>query len=502
MVDNITRANTIVDTPEGPAYADTDPADVADALRAAAAANGPWRATSWETRACALEKIAESLAAHAEPLIDLARRETNLLEPRLRGELKRTTFQLRFFADLIRAGWHAGVTIDHPDPEWPMGAPRPDLRRHKRPIGPVLVFAASNFPFAFSVAGGDTASALAAGCPVVVKAHPGHPRLSSATAELIRDALDAVNAPYGTFALIHGTEAGRQAMLSPVIQAASFTGSIAGGRALFDLAASRSQPIPFYGELGSTNPVAITHAAATARPHQIAEDFVASVTGSSGQLCTKPGLLFVTDGTPLVDTLAAAALPATHPLLNTRIEESFRDSATRLRAHPGVEVLNAAAEGNAVLFCVDATVFGRAPELAEECFGPASLIVRCRDEAQMARLMADLPGQLTASIFGEDEEIDSAYVHHLIEVAADLAGRVLWNQWPTGLSVTWAQQHGGPYPATTHALSTSVGASAIERFLRPVAFQGLPRELLPCDLVESTGSAALPRLVDGRSVER
>ena len=480
------------------AVADTAADDVEAAVAAAAAAARAWRGTSWESRARALERVADALDADAVRLVALARAETHLLEDRLRGELKRTTFQLRFFADLVRTGRHACAAVDHADAAWPMGVPRPDLRRHVRAIGPVLVFAASNFPFAFSVAGGDTASALAAGCPVVVKAHPGHPRLSSATADLVRAALRDAGAPDGVFALIHGTDAGRRALLHPAVQAASFTGSIAGGRALFDLAVSRPQPIPFYGELGSTNPVVVTAAAAAARPGQIADGFVAAVTGSAGQLCTKPGLLLVPEGSPLLEALAGARLPATHPLLGERIDRGFRDGLARLRGVAEVEVLRAADDGDAVLLTVDAATFARqADVLGEECFGPASLVVRYHDEAEAAGLIASLPGQLTTSVFAEPDETEASSVRELVDVAAERSGRVLWNQWPTGLSVTWAQQHGGPYPATTDPRSTSVGASAIDRFLRPVAFQGLPDALLPGELRDDPVPTVAGRLVDG-----
>lgn len=477
-------------------------AEVAALVEAAASSTGAWRRTSWDARGRALERVADTLDARAEDLVALAAAETHLLEGRLRGELARTTFQLRFFADLVRTGRHTAPAVDHADPDWPMGAPRPDLRRHARAIGPVVVFAASNFPFAFSVAGGDTASALAAGCPVVVKAHPGHPRLSQLTAELVCSALTEAGVPDGVFALIHGTEAGRLALLHPAVRAASFTGSIAGGRALFDLAASRPQPIPFFGELGSSNPVVVTRAAARARADEIAAGFAASVTGSAGQLCTKPGLLFVPEDSPLPDVLGQTPLASTHPLLNERIDNGFRQGLARLREAEGVDLLRAAAEGDASLFVVDGAAFERDVEvLGEECFGPASLVVRYRDDDQLMRLLGRLPGQLTASVFAEPEETETAFVRHVVDLAAELAGRVLWNQWPTGLSVTWAQQHGGPYPATTDPRATSVGAAAIERFLRPVAFQGFPDDLLPVELREQPSAPCPPRLVDGRPGE-
>lgn len=482
-----------------PATDETHTTAVRSVVEAAVAAARPWRAQTGDERANALTAVADTLDARSSSLTRLAREETHLAAPRLRGELRRTTFQLRFFADLIRSGGHIAATVDHADEAWPMGAPRPDLRRHTRPVGPVVVFAAGNFPFAFSVAGGDTASALAAGCPVVVKAHPGHPALSRETADVVAAALLESGAPEGVFALVEGVEAGLQVLRHPGIRAASFTGSIRGGRALLDVANARPVPIPFYGELGSTNPVVVTPGAAIARPEEIAQGFVTSVTGSSGQLCTKPGLLFVPESSPVLESLRGATLPATHPLLDTRIDHGYREGLARLRAHRGVEMLASADGGDAVLLTVDAATFAEDMEaLGEECFGPAAIVVRYSSVDEPCRILEQLPGQLTASVVAQDSEVGSELVRELMDVAAELAGRVLWNQWPTGVSVTWAQQHGGPYPAATHPLSTSVGSAAIERFLRPVAYQGVPEELLPDELREHTSFAAR-RLVDGRT---
>lgn len=471
------------DTQVRSASEETSSETVQVVVGAALAAAGPWRAQTRDMRAQALTVVADALDARSAPLIELAREETHLGEPRLSGELRRTTFQLRFFADLIRSGRDTMATVDLADEAWPMGAPRPDLRRHTRPIGPVVVFAAGNFPFAFSVAGGDTASALAAGCPVIVKAHPGHPSLSRETAKVVAAALADAGAPAGVFALVEGVEAGLQVLRHPDIRAASFTGSIRGGRALLDVANARPVPIPFYGELGSTNPVVVTPEAATARPEEIAEGFVSSVTGSSGQLCTKPGLLFVPEGSPVLEALRGTSLPATHALLDSRIDKGFREGLGRLRARRGVELLASAEGGDATLLTVDAATFADDVEaLGEECFGPTAIVVRYASVDEPRRILERLPGQLTAGVVGEDSEVDSEFVRELMDVAAELAGRVLWNQWPTGVSVTWAQQHGGPYPAATHPLSTSVGAAAIERFLRPVTYQGVPKALLPDEL--------------------
>lgn len=468
-------------------------------LSQAAAAAAPWAALRPAQRADVLEHAADALDAAADQLIPIAERETHLTRGRLEGELKRTTFQLRLFGEVLRDGGYLDARIDHADPEWPMGAPRPDLRRVARPIGPVLVFAASNFPFAFSVAGGDTASALAAGNPVVLKVHSGHPELSERTAEVLRAALEAAGAPRGVFALIRGTEAGASALKDPRIRAGAFTGSIPGGRALFDIAASRPEPIPFYGELGSNNPVFVTPGAAAARGESIAEGFIGSFTMGAGQFCTKPGTIVVPAGSGMVETLRAAALPDAVPLLNDRIQSGFTQTLQELSEHSRVSVLAQGPDPLAdppsptLLLTTAADLLAAPHELETECFGPAAMVVEYDDAEQLVPLARTFEGQLTATVQGEQD----CDVTELVEVLAGTAGRVLWNEWPTGVSVTYAQQHGGPYPATTAPGTTSVGTAAIERFLRPVAYQGFPDHLLPESLRESN-PLGLPRLVDGR----
>jgi len=463
-------------------------------LAAAAAASRPWAGTTAGQRAVALRAVADALDAAAATLVPIAQDETHLPTGRLNSELARTTFQLRLHADEIETGRPFDPRIDHADPHWGMG-PRPDLRRIQRPLGPVVVFAASNFPFAFSVAGGDTSSALAAGCPVVVKAHPGHPKLSEATGRVVRTALDATNGPAGLFAVIYGEEAGRSAILDSRIAAAAFTGSIAGGRALFDLAVSRPVPIPFFGELGSTNPVFVTRAAAAHRAEAIAREFVGSYTLGAGQFCTKPGLLFVPSDSDIPRLLAGPEAQGSYlaqPLLNSRIQLGFQRSLARLREHPDVRPLVTTPDGpdaepGPVLLTTSITTVLSDPDtLLEECFGPAALVVTYEEERQLLDVAERLPGQLTTTVIGE---ADDPLAPALIEVASERAGRVLWNQWPTGVSVTYAQQHGGPYPATTAPASTSVGTAAIGRFLRPVAYQGVPRALLPPLLRDSADSA-------------
>jgi NADP-dependent aldehyde dehydrogenase len=448
-------------------------------------------------RAKVLSAIADALEFAAEELVAIAEEETHLGEGRLRSELRRTAFQLRLFGEVVEEGAHTDVRVDHADSAWGMG-PRPDLRRHLEPLGPVLVFAASNFPFAFSVAGGDTAAALAAGCPVVVKAHPSHPRLSIMTAGVVETTLRRAGCPAGVFSLVHGIEAGRRAVADPRIKAASFTGSIPGGRDLFDLAVGRPEPIPFFGELGSLNPVVVTASAARDEAATIAGGFVESFTLGAGQFCTKPGLLLAPAGSELVEQLCSTSLPAASAMLNERIQEGYLEAVARMTDAPAVRVLvgspEASAEPPAPLLATVAAAdlledFDR---LTQECFGPAALVVTYDDEAQMLEVVERLVGQLTATVWGDPAD---GVLARLVPLLATKAGRILWKQWPTGVSVTYAQQHGGPYPATTAPSSTSVGTAAIARFLRPVAYQNFPEALLPAELTD--GSAG-PRRVDGR----
>ena len=476
-----------------------------DEVRSVARASADWAARPPSDRADVLRRIADGLDGAADELVPLAMAETSLAEPRLRGELKRTTFQLRLFADEVEGGGVLDVRLDRPDEHWPMGAPRPDLRRMLVPIGPVLVFAASNFPFAFSVAGGDTAAAWAAGNGVLVKAHPGHPELSDATAAVITRVLADAAAPQDLLRVIHGQQEGVLALQHPLIRAASFTGSIAGGRALFDIAAARPEPIPFYGELGSVNPAFVLPGAVRTRAQsqQIAAAYLASVTGSQGQLCTKPGLLLVPAETAVLVELGKLAAPAAAPLLNSRTHGGYLSALEQVASHAGVYELTAGAPGSAgslgatVLVARIEEVLSDVAGLVTEIFGPAGLVVEYDDPADVRELAERLPGQLTATLLGDDEdEDDRQFAQDLLPILRDRAGRLLWNQWPTGVSVTHAQQHGGPYPATTAPTSTSVGTAAIARFLRPVAYQGFPDALLP-DPLRDANPLGVPQRVDG-----
>lgn len=479
------------------AFATSDLDALGALLDGSAAAAGPWAALPPGARAAAIRHVADELDAASSVLVPIAADETHLPVARLKGEVVRTTSQLRLFAEVLEDGAYLEVTIDHPDGGWPSG-PRPDVRRMLTPLGPAVVFAASNFPFAFSVAGGDTASALAAGCPVVVKAHPGHPRLSAATAEVVTAALGRAGAPEGTFALISGEDAGRAAVVDPRIRVGAFTGSQRGGRALWDLAASRPDPIPFYAELGSLNPVFVTPGAAAARCDEIVAGFVASYTFGAGQLCTKPGLLFVPAELLDIDVVADAVRSvAAAPLLNEHIRTGYDAVLSALRAHPAVRTVVDGSDGEAPSPTLLATtaaelLTGRA-DLLVECFGPASIVVTYDDEPELLAAAAAFDGQLTATLHALDDDPAAPI---LLDLLSRCAGRVVWNGWPTGVSVTWAMQHGGPWPATTTPTTTSVGTAAIGRFVRPVAYQGVPDALLPAGLQEAN-PLRLPRRVDG-----
>ncbi|MFK4188594.1 aldehyde dehydrogenase (NADP(+)) [Streptomyces sparsogenes] len=473
----------------------TTPQALAHKLDAAAGAFERWSRLQPADRAPLLEAIASALEDAAPKLVAIADEETSLGQTRLRNEVVRTVFQLRLFARVLTRGEYLGATIDHADPGWPMG-PRPDLRRVLEPLGPVVVFAASNFPFAFSVAGGDTASALAAGCSVVVKAHSGHPRLSMATAEVVHHALRSAGAPEGLFDIIFGTEAGRGAIVDPRVKAGAFTGSIEAGRALFDLATGRPEPIPFFGELGSVNPVFVTKAAAERRGPAIVSEFVGSFTLGAGQFCTKPGILLVPASAGLADRLPGAVPGKPLTLLNDRIRTSYARAVQELRDTAGVRVLvsgdHTATDPSPTVLCTTSAELLADPDaLIREVFGPTALVVEYAEEGELLEVAKVIDGQLTASIQGEDDDTIAA---ELIGLLAAKAGRVLWNQWPTGVSVTHAQQHGGPYPSTTAPATTSVGTEAISRFLRPVAYQNVPQHLLPPAL-RDTNPLGIPQRV-------
>ncbi|WP_049565574.1 aldehyde dehydrogenase (NADP(+)) [Streptomyces sp. SBT349] len=480
--------------------------DVDAAVRAAHAARGALAGR--DTRIALLRAAAEELEADGERIVATADAETALGEARLTGELARSTGQLRAFADEVADGGYLGVIIDHADPA--LAPPRPDLRRYKIPLGVVAVYAASNFPLAFSVPGGDTASALAAGCPVVVKAHPDHPATSELCGAALRRAAARTGLPEDVVTVVHGFDAGVELVTHPLVTAAGFTGSVRGGRALFDAAAARPVPIPFYGELGSLNPVVITEAAAQERGEEIGTGLAGSMTLGSGQFCTKPGLVLAPAGQAgdaLLGALAgevAEAVPGV--LLDSRMRQAFLAGVGERADLDGVRAPVAAgggAEGDTVaagFLTVDAdrlTTEGPHDLLLEECFGPLTVVVRYADADQAAAVLSRLPGNLTATVhLAEAEANGEGEGARLLAELTPLAGRVLVNGWPTGVAVTHAQHHGGPYPATT-STSTSVGVTAIDRWLRPVTYQNAPDALLPPELREDN-PLGLPRRVNGR----
>ncbi|WP_030746240.1 aldehyde dehydrogenase (NADP(+)) [Streptomyces griseus] len=460
-------------------------ADVDRAVRAAHAARETLADRT--VRAAFLRAAADLLDASADAVVATADAETALGAPRLTGELARTTAQLRAFAAVVDEGAFLDVRIDAPDPS--AVPPRPDLRRWKIPLGVVAVYAASNFPLAFSVPGGDTASALAAGCPVVVKAHPDHPATSELAAGLLRGAAAKAGLPEDVVVLLHGFDAGVELVRHPLVAAAGFTGSVRGGRALFDAAAARPVPIPFHGELGSLNPVVVTPAAVAERAEELGTGLAGSMTLGAGQFCTKPGFVLVpagADGDRFLGALAegvGAAGPAV--LLDHRMRAAFVEGVAERAALDGVTapVVPGAADEHTVapgVLAVDAARLadGGHALLLEECFGPVTVVARYADETEVAAVLGRLPGNLTATLHCADEDPAAP---GLLAALTPLAGRVLVGGWPTGVAVAPAQHHGGPYPATT-STSTSVGATAIERWLRPVTYQSTPQHLLPPEL--------------------
>lgn len=474
-----------------------DAVDVERACALARAAADPWRRSLPEQRARLLETVAEGLLALGDRLIERAHLESALPLARLQGERGRTVGQLRLFAQALRDGHWCAATLDSALPER-APLPRADLRSHKIAIGPVVVFGASNFPLAFSVAGGDTAAALAAGCPVIAKAHPAHPGTSELVGRVIQQAVRELGLPEGLFSLLHdaGTALGQALVAHPVIQAVGFTGSRRGGQALMAVAQARPQPIPVYAEMSAINPVFLLPAALAARAEAIAQGFADSLTLGVGQFCTNPGLLVGLDG-PDLQRFVAAAVPllAAKPagtMLTPGIQAACEAGAARLRVQPGVETL---VQGAAQLCVADAACFVANPLLHDEVFGPAALLLRCRDEAELLAVAEALEGQLTATL--QLDPADTQLAQALLPVLERKAGRILANGFPTGVEVAPAMVHGGPWPASSSAAHTSVGTAAIERFLRPVCYQDLPAELLPPAL-QPHNPLGLWRLRDGK----
>jgi len=460
------------------------------AVRAAEDAFAAYAGISRSERAAFLRAIADEIEARGKEITAIGTRESGLLAARLEGERGRTTGQLRLFAVHIEDG---GYLDRRHDPALPdrQPLPRPDLRVMQKPVGPIAVFGASNFPLAFSVAGGDTASALAAGCPVVAKGHEAHPGTGQIVAEAINAAIHKQGMPAGVFSLIHGgsRDTGRALVEHPLIRAVGFTGSLDGGRALFDLCAARPEPIPFYGELGSVNPMFVLPQALAARGDEIARAWASSLTMGAGQFCTNPGILFAI-GSGAADTFAetaAEALSETDPqvMLTDGIAEAYRAGRDRVAGATDVQELltsvcdlrNAAPH----LYRTTGAAWLADEALGEEVFGPLGLIVTVEDESEMEAVARSLKGQLTCTL--HLDKPDTAFARKLLPILERKSGRVLANGFPTGVEVADAMVHGGPYPASTNFGHTSVGTLAIRRWLRPVCYQNMPNELLPADLV-------------------
>ena len=489
-----------------PAYAGGTGEHVAQACAVAWAAFDRYRETSLEQRAAFLDTIAEQIEALGDALIDRAVAESGLPKARIQGERGRTCTQLRTFARVVRDGEWLDVRVDNRLPER-QPLPRADLRQRQVALGPVAVFGASNFPLAFSVAGGDTASALAAGCPVVVKAHGAHPGTSELVGQAVARAVQLCGLPEGVFSLLYGAgrEVGIALVSDPRIKAVGFTGSRSGGIALCQAAQARPEPIPVYAEMSSINPVFLFDAALQARAESLAQGFVASLTQGAGQFCTNPGLVIARQGPALQRFIAAASeqvrQAAAQTMLTPGIHSAYAAGIAALADNANAQV---AASGQppqgpnqcqAQLFVTQAYAFLADPALQAEVFGAASLVVACENDAQVRQVAEHVEGQLTATLHLDDGDLDSARA--LLPTLERKAGRMLVNGWPTGVEVCDAMVHGGPFPATSDARSTSVGTAAILRFLRPVCYQDFPDALLP-QALKHGNPLQLRRLLDGK----
>lgn len=480
---------------------------VTTAVAAAATASGEFRRSSLEKRADFLRACAEEIMALGDTLVERAMAETGLPRVRIEGERGRTCGQLNLFADTILQGEFLDVRIDTAMPDR-QPVPRPDLRYMKQAVGPVVVFGASNFPLAFSVAGGDTAAAFAAGCPVLVKGHSSHPGTSELVSQAIATAVNSSGLPSGVFSLLMGSgrEVGAALVVAPEVKAVGFTGSFAGGMALVKLAAERKEPIPVFAEMGSVNPVVLLPEALNTSSGTIAEAFVGSLNMGVGQFCTNPGLVLAIESDALDGFIGSVtqtlAQQSAGVMLNEGIRQAYTQGVAAISSQPGVttqavgeEPVNLGFCGRATLLTVSASDFITNPELTEEMFGPAALLVKCRDLDELTAAVKGLQGQLTATIHTATGEMAS--YTELVDLLTQRVGRLLVNGFPTGVEVCHAMVHGGPFPASTDARFTSVGTAAIERFLRPICLQNYPHELLPAPL-QNNNPLNLQRLINGK----
>lgn len=480
------------------------PEEAAQAALAAQQAFTEYAHTAPDVRARFLDTVADEIDALGDDFFAIAHQETALPPARLKGERTRTSNQLRMFADVLRRGDVFAARIDTAlTNRQPL--PRPDLRQYQTALGPVAVFGASNFPLAFSTAGGDTAAALAAGCPVVVKAHPGHMATAELTAQAVVRAVDKCTLPAGVFNMIFGTDIGAELVKHPAIQAVGFTGSLRGGKALMHLAQQRPQPIPVFAEMSAINPLIILPQALNARGQTLAKELVSSFTLGCGQFCTKPGLILVprTEGqAQFVQALREAVNDApAQTMLNAATLAHYQEGVRALEAHPTLTRIAGAAHAasgraQAQLWQASASLLlAKDPLLQQEIFGPLAVVVEIADEAELLAVLGALQGQLTATVHADAD--DRQMAQRLLPLLADKAGRVLFNGYPTGVEVCDAMVHGGPWPATTDARGTSVGTRAIERFLRPMCLQNVPSALLP-PAVQDSNPLNLLRLVNGQ----
>ncbi len=485
-----------------PDFYEATRADVADACEAAAAAQGSYGALPAAKRAVFLRTAAAKIDALGDQLTQRAMRESGLPEARLNGERGRTVGQLRMFADYLEAGHWQRARVDHADRE--RTPPKPDLRLRMVPLGPVAVFGASNFPLAFSVAGGDTASALAAGCCVVVKGHPAHPGTSELVATAISEAVAECGLPGGVFSLLNGSgnALGEALVKDPRIAAVGFTGSRGGGLALMEYAAARSVPIPVFAEMSSVNPVILLPGRLAEAADTLGTAYAGSLSLGAGQFCTNPGIVLGVKGAALdrfrTSAIEALAEVAAQTMLTPAIRKAFESGVGALAADAAATACgkgkgDGEAGAQAQIYTVSGDDFFANPALADEIFGPVSILVQCNDINEIHAILKRMEGQLTATLHMSQTDHDIAKA--LLPTLEGLAGRVIANGWPTGVDVTHAMVHGGPFPATSDPRSTSVGTMAIERFLRPVSYQDMPQELLPAELQDDAGGVV--RLVDG-----
>ena len=490
-----------------PAYADASEAEADEALQAAELAFDDLRLATPETRAALLDAIAEEIMALGDDLLIRAHAETGLPMARVTGERGRAVGQCKLFASLIREGSWADARIDHAIPDR-QPLPKPDVRRVMMPIGPVVIFGASNFPFAIGVVGTDTVCALAAGCPVVVKGHPAHPGTCEALGRAVMKALLRVGLPAGCFSLLHGkgTDIGMALVKHPLTQAVGFTGSLRGGRALMDAAAARPHPIPVYAEMGSINPVFVLPGALKERADKIAEGYIGSVTMGVGQFCTNPAIVLGLKGAELSQFVSsAAAFAAKVPpqsMLHRGICEAYEAGTAVWRTIDGLELAGeSAADANhdatqaaCRIFTTKLEVLEANEELRREVFGPCSIITECPSLEEMLLFANGLEGQLTAMIHGTEQDLrDYA---PLIRVLEKKVGRLIFNGFATGIEVCPSMHHGGPYPAASHSHFTSIGTASIYRFVRPVSYQGFPDEALP-EALRGPNTRQAMRIVDG-----